>query len=270
MQRSDNYTLPNDNELSKILLTEDNREVPSENLDIHFPDFYSAKKLLHVLNVESNFFDDNHNDIHNAVNAGVLLLDKLVTTALAGQASALKPYFDEVYDYLSEEDVPNKSDLIFIFGSKTPLRPLRAAELYHEHLADRVMVSGKHAIYAKEKQTEASLYAHILRANGIANEYIIKEENSITVPDNVRSSLNLLDRKNIAVKSIILVNSPYSQRRGWTVFKKYLPSHIQIYRVNSDCATEYKKENWYKNEHTMRVVLNEFIKMKASVVYNSA
>jgi hypothetical protein len=74
----------------------------------------------------------------------------------------------------------------------------------------------------------------------------------------------------IGYQSIILVNSSYTQRRGWAIIKKHLPDSVRLYRVNSGTGEQYTRENWYKQENTLRVVLNEFIKMRASVVYNTA
>ncbi|MDX2776606.1 YdcF family protein [Streptomyces caniscabiei] len=117
---------------------------------------------------------------------------------------------------------------------------------------------------------EAKRYKDILIALGVPAQAVITEDKSITIPDNVRHSLTLLKERQIHFDSITIVNSPYAQRRGWAILKKRLPQHVKVYRVNSDCADIYKKENWYKQEETLRVVLNEFVKMRASVVYNTA
>ena len=47
------------------------------------------------------------------------------------------------YDYLSEEDIPEKSDLIFVFGSKTPLRIDKAVELYNQGVSEIIQSVGQ-------------------------------------------------------------------------------------------------------------------------------
>jgi hypothetical protein len=271
MPRQDNSLLPDSQELSRILYTEATRNIPEENRDIHFPDFSSFKNLLVHFNIPTNILDHDDYDIHRVVLEGSTLLDNLVPQILVGITNKIAPLLDEMYDYLSEEDLPKKSDIIFIFGSQTPLRAKKAAAIYHQKLANKIVISGgKPIYYAGNPETEALRYKEILINAGIPKDVIITEDASITIADNVRSSLNLLDQQALLPDSIIIVNSPYVQRRGWAVMKKHLPSNVAIYRVNSECADAYNKESWYKQEKTLRVVLNEFIKMRASVVYNTA
>jgi hypothetical protein len=271
MPRLDNSTLPDKDELSQILQIEAARELPATNYDIHFPDFSLFKQLLVHLDISTEIIDDSYFDIHQIVSKGSLLLDTLVPLLLAHKDNQTQQLLDSIYDYLSEQDSPKKSDLLFVFGARTDLRADKAIELYAQHLADRILVSGGNPIYhSGESETEADRYKEILINAGVPGEVITVENKSITVPDNVRRSLNLLEETSSLPRSIIIVNSPYAQRRGWSVLKKHLPKDTVIYRVNSKCATEYEKDNWYKQEKTLRIILSEFIKMKASVAYNTA
>ncbi|HED38668.1 MAG TPA: YdcF family protein, partial [Ignavibacteria bacterium] len=121
-----------------------------------------------------------------------------------------------------------------------------------------------------QSATEAEIYAQIAVDAGVPKNSIIIENKSITIPDNVRSSLNLLDKKGISYGSIILVNSPYTQRRGWVHFKKYIPDTIKLIRVNSETGEQYKKDFWYKNPTGIDVVIGEFLKAKIAVSLNTA
>lgn len=271
MTRSNNAHLPNADELSSILETEAVREVPISNQSVHFADFTAIIRLLDHFTIADDLFTNDQLDIHQAVKQGDALIAQLVTRILAQDNDNTQQLLADMYDYLAEEDTLQPSDMLFVFGSKTPLRAEKAAELYKAELGKKIMISGGNPIYASaDAQSEASLYKQLLIEKGISAGAIITEQASITVPDNVRSSLNLLDTLNIHPTSIVLVNSPYSQRRGWAIFKKFLDQSVTLYRVNSACGPEYQKENWYKQEHTVRVVLNEYIKMRASVLYNNA
>lgn len=271
MARTNNAHLPDANELSSILDTEAVRDVPTSNISLHFPDFTAIENILAHFDITSDLFTNNRLDIHQAVRRGDELIQLLIERILHNPDKQAIQLLDAAYEYLSEQDVPKPSDVIFVFGSKTSLRAEKAAELYKAELGKKIMVSGGSPIYASaDAQSEASLYKQLLIEKGISAGAIITEQASITVPDNVRSSLNLLDTLDIHPTSIVLVNSPYSQRRGWAIFKKFLDQSVTLYRVNSACGPEYQKENWYKQEHTVRVVLNEYIKMRASVLYNNA
>jgi uncharacterized SAM-binding protein YcdF (DUF218 family) len=174
------------------------------------------------------------------------------------------------YAYLSAQDPPAKSDLIFVFGSGTPYRALKAAELYHSAIAPLIMVSGRGPIYSHDPTTEASRYRAILVENGVPKTAIITEDKAITIFDNVCRSLNILDERGLSPTHITLVNSPYSQRRGWAVFNKHVPMNVHLHRVNSDSSPAYAADQWYRQERTLRVVLSEFIKLRASEMYNTA
>ena len=228
--------------------------------------------LLRHLGLADELFTREVATIHEAVARGDALLVSIVSVLTGCKPdSRTRDLLDRCYDYLSEEDVPKPSDLIFVFGGKTPARPERAAQLYAKGLAPRMMMSGGNAIYAQHKdKTEAEIYRDIAIGSGVPVEAIIVESTSITVPDNVRVSLNLLDEMGIQVDSFTLVNSPYTQRRGWALFKKHVPDKVTLYRVNCDTKPEFSRDQWYQQENTMRVVLSEFMKMRASVVYNTA
>jgi len=196
------------------------------------------------------------------------MISKLTGKELDDQTRGL---LDDCYAYLAEEDTPQPSDLIFVFGGKTLSRPEVAAKLFHQGLAAEIWMSGGNAIYAQNTaRTEADIYREIAVDRGVPQDAISTEITSITVPDNVRASLNRLDEMGRDIKSLIIVNSPYTQRRGWVIFRKHLADDVAVYRVNCSTKPEFSRDKWHKQENTLRVVLNEFMKMRASVVYNTA
>lgn len=271
MHRQDNSALPDNNELSRILSAEVTRDIPTANQNVHFPDFSLFRQLLVYYQISTDILDNQQLDIHGVVSEGSSILNALVRNILANPNAEVKGLLDKAYEYLAEEDTPQKSDLLLVLGSRTPLRAQKAAEIYHRQLADRIVISGGNPIYhSGDAETEAVRYKEILMNSGISEDTISIEDRSITIPDNIRRTLNLLEQQRFLPHSIIIVNSPYAQRRGWAILKKHLPKNVVVYRVNSECAVEYRKEEWYKQEKTLRIILNEFIKMRASVVYNTA
>lgn len=270
--RSDNAALPSPSELSSILETEVDRAVPTDKLNTHYPEFRSIIDLFQHLGEPTDLFTDDLLDIHEAVGRAREILDDVVAKLLTSKPDAATvELLNAVYDYLSQADEPQPSDLIFVFGAKTPLRAEKALELYRAGIAPTIIVSGGSPIYADNVQeSEAATYRNFLVESGVPMSAIIVEDGSITVPDNVRRSLNLLDDLKLSFSRMTLVNSPYSQRRGWAIFRKHLPDSVQLYRVNSGTGEIYSRDNWCNQEVSLRVVLNEYMKMRASVVYNTA
>ncbi len=272
IKRTDNTSVPDSEELRIVLETEITRPLPPEKVDVHYPEFGTVIKIFDHFGVSSELFTDDAFDIFKVVDTSIPLLSELVGNILSKELNKQEiELFDNAYDYLTEEDIPEKSDVIIVFGSKTPFRPEKAAEIYKKGLCRKILVSGSRPIYETNTgRSEAEKYYEILVDNGVSDSDILIEDEAISVIDNVRRSLNMLDRLEFDYKKIILVNSPYTQRRGYVNFLKASPDDVTFFRVNSGCSEPYRKENWYKQENTLKVIINEFIKMRACVVYNSA
>lgn len=270
VKRKDNIFLPERAELKKILDTEIAYPVYNGKENVHYPKFDTLLGLLKYLGIPNDAFTSKPpKDIYDAVETGILLLNKIVAKSFGKNDPKLIQYFDDIYDYLSEDDKPEKADMLFIFGGKTPLRATKALEVYNTVSPERIIVSGGNPIYAdSKKKTESEIYKEILIKGGVEESSIILEDKSITIPDNIRRSLALLDELNIEPSKIAIITSPYSQRRSWAVFKKYIPDTVKLIRIN--CDTAITRDNWYLKEGTYRIVLNEFMKMLTSVVYNNA
>lgn len=268
--RKNTKLIPGKKEFFEILQKEAKRDLPKSKENIHYPDFSLIRKLFKVYKEDELLFIKKFNQT-NFINEVKKTLNDLVKKILDDKnIESKKPLFDKIYNYLSEEDEPQKSDLIFVFAAPTLFRAEKANELYRQGLAPLIMLSGHAPFYQSKKISEALEYRNFLIKGGTPKDSLIIEEESITIPDNVRSSLNRLDELKIKFKSLILINSPYVQRRGWAHFKKYLSDGITICRVNSNCGQEYKKENWFSNEAGIRAILNEFVKMKIAVILNTA
>ena len=271
-KRTNNTQLPGHFELTKILAQEQFRPVAAGKESEHYPEFGSIVALLKAAELPTAVFTDNIKTIQEAVAQADALLEQCVGTllTLGGDDNFIK-MFDAAYDYLSEADDVSPSDLIFVFGGKTIARIETAVDLYEQKYAPKIFLSGGSPIYGTTNNgSEAAVYRDYAVAAGVPNEAILVEQTSITVPDNIRASLNMLEAMGEQPQSLILVNSPYVQRRGWCIFKKHLPDTVKLYRVNCSTKPEYSRSEWFKQEPTMRIVLNEFMKMRASVIYNTA
>jgi uncharacterized SAM-binding protein YcdF (DUF218 family) len=272
IKRVDNTVLPDTAELSRILETEVFFPIADGKVDIHYPEFGTIISLLETLGVETAVFTKDISDIHEAVTEGQKLIDEAVIKLIAQQPNdETIALLNAVYEYLSETDELKAADMIFVFGGKTPLRMECAAQLFNDGMGESVFISGGNPIYSGVNQmSEAERYYKIGSDGGIPKGKMILETNSITMPDNVRCSLAMMKALPLDPQSIILVNSPYTARRGWALFKKHLPESVELIRVNSATKPEYAPDEWYLQERTARVVLNEFVKMRASVVHNTA
>lgn len=270
----DTTQLPGSDELKDIMDFEAKREVPLEKRDVHYPKFDAFLALLDHLQIAADFMCE---DVSAETwlsggyqEKGDSLMQELIGKLMARGVNELRPIFDTLYDYLSEEDVIKKSDAIFVFGGKTPLRAEKAVQLYRDGWSRKIIFSGHGSYTGRSETSEAEKYREVAIAAGVPPEDILLETESITIPDNVRRSLNYFDEIGFTPKSLILVNSPQPQRRGWCLFKKYLPDSVELVRQNCPTAEKYGRDGWFTNPEGIKVVLNECIKMKIAVTLNTA
>ncbi len=269
--------LPTYQELQRTLASEASREIPQEKKSIHYADFSTIIELLKAFNLKTDFFikDFKFEDFDDKTlfNETITMFSDLVDNILTSQYDSKKQkLFNDAYNYLSEEDVPQKSDLIFVFGAKQMFRIEKAVDLYKQGYAPRIMVSGRSPSYENTAIiSEAEIYAELAVKRGVPKEDIFLEKESITVPDNVKRSLNLLEKEKIKHNTILLVNSPFSQRRGWAHFSKMSKVGTKILRANSDKVSNiFTINNWYKNETGIKTITKEFFALRISELINTS
>lgn len=271
MNRTSFISLPTLEELKQIIDKEGKRSAPLNKQTIHYPNFSTIIALLKTFDLPCDYFIEDltfadvekFNFIAKVNELGAMFLDRVLH-------SKSLHLFDDAYDYLAEEDQIKPADIIFVFGAKTDLRIHKAIELYQKGLGKKLWISGGNPFYQKEDISEAERYRTIATDSGIPASDIIVEPDSITIPDNIRSSLNLMDEMKINPTVITLVNSPYSQRRGYSVFKKHTQDDTVIQRANCATSEKFSREHWFKNKDGITVIFNEFVKTKLTVIFNDS
>lgn len=97
------------------------------------------------------------------------------------------------------------------------------------------------------------------------------ENQSLTIVDNVKRTLDEFDSQKFEYKTIIQVVSWYAQRRAWCTLKKFAPEDTKIVRVNTtDNSPDLEKSTWYQSRKGIELVFNEFVKLKLQSILNSA
>lgn len=276
--RTESIQLPSYDELCSILLLEGYRQIPETKKHTHYTDFSSIVTLLKEFKLSTKFFDTSCNfiDFKDPTLFGEVssMFNDLVDNILQTQHNNHKQnLYNNLYDYLSEKDKIQKADIIFVFGSKSTFRVEKAISLYKDGYAPKILLSGKGPFYERSKGeiSEAEKLAKFAIEHGVPESALILEIESITMPDNVKRSLNILERENIPHASFILVNSPFSQRRGWVHFNKFSIENTKFIRCNTDTVSEqYSRNGWYRDEAGTKTIIKEFIALRMSEIINSA
>jgi uncharacterized SAM-binding protein YcdF (DUF218 family) len=163
---------------------------------------------------------------------------------ILGGVTIVAYYYPE--KFICTESGPVKADIIVILGGGANERPLRAVELYREHAAPRILISG-----AGDDETNRQILLHY----GIPAQAIEIENQSATTFENAEFSYERLHAENI--QSAIIVTSWYHSRRAFNTFKHVL-SGIHIYSRPSYFA--YARSDWTRLGINKRMRL-EFAKL---------
>lgn len=120
-----------------------------------------------------------------------------------------------IWDYLLVEDeLPAKADAIVVGGAALVTdMAQRAAEIYGDGVANKIVVSGFTAPSAKMNESEVMLLKRVLLSNGVSSSDILVDENASNTGANIIHSAKLLAQAEIKVENVILVHKPFMTRR---------------------------------------------------------
>ncbi|TSC88116.1 MAG: hypothetical protein G01um101416_139 [Microgenomates group bacterium Gr01-1014_16] len=263
------YTqLPAVKELEEIMKKEAWRQPAKGKENIHFPKFDSVIVWLNLLKLDTGLFTADKT-WQEVIVEGTELETDVVQRTLA--LEDMETVANDIYAYLGENDSPKTSDLIFVFGSQSTLRIQTAIDLWKSKMAPKILITGGSPIYKSNRDPEAVLFKKYALSHAVPEEAIIIEPDAISIADNVRRSINLFEAQKINYQKMILITAWFAMRRSWAFMSKYVPSDHSLYRVVAPVNPEgdFAKDRWWKNPNGIKVVFNEFVKMKTGLALNS-
>lgn len=158
--------------------------------------------------------------------------------------------------YLSPSDKLTKPDVIIVISGSDD-RVEHAINLYQRGFASKMIFSGAAkkgpVSNAKAMQTEAS------RA-GVLNDDIILEEKATSTYENAIFTKGII--KSQGFHKIILVTSPYHQRRAYETFRYVLRGlGVQILNSPSSDESSWKADSWWYSKEDSKITKNELLKI---------
>ena len=164
----------------------------------------------------------------------------LIFLAVSGLVAWLLPQ-----QVLTVDSGPVQADAMVVLGG-TPDRAVRAAELFKQGEAPKILVSGFGDDVSNEK---------LLERGGVTAADIILEPKSRTTRENAEFSIPLL--RQMGAHRVIIVTAWYHSRRGLACFEHYAPD-IQFYSRPSYFA--YPKTEWHP-KGISGYVKSEYVKL---------
>lgn len=158
--------------------------------------------------------------------------------------------------FLSPQSRLQTADIIVaVSGGETQQRTSEAVSLYKQGRAAKLLFSGA-AADPNSPSNAAAMRADALR-QGVPDSAILTEELSTNTEENAQMAQPIIE--NLGAKSIILVTSPYHQRRASLNFRQALgPEFVIINHSASDSS--WRKSNWWQQDRTIELTLSELQK----------
>ena len=142
-----------------------------------------------------------------------------------------------LWDYLGMHQTPEQADCIVGFGNFNDNIARRAAQLYREGCAPKVLFTGglgRNTQYLFP-EPEAVRFAKVAMAEGVPEEDLILEPRSANTKENILFTRAVLEQQGIPHSRILGVHQPFMERRIWAAMQVYWPE--QSFRVTSPQVT---------------------------------
>lgn len=130
-----------------------------------------------------------------------------------------------LWDYLGMHQQPRKADRIVGFGNFNCDIARRAAELYHQGYAPRILFTGGLGRNTTKlfTQPEALRFAQVAMELGVPEKAILLEDKSRNTRENIEFTRALLESRNIPHQRVLGVHQPFMERRICAALGVYWP-----------------------------------------------
>ena len=130
-----------------------------------------------------------------------------------------------IWDYLAMHEVPQKADCIVGFGNFNDNIARRAAELYHEGFAPKVLFTGGLGRNTDGlfREPEAVRFAKVAMECGVPEADVILEDKSTNTKENIEFTREKLQSLSLPYDKLLGVHQPFMERRIKAAFGVYWP-----------------------------------------------
>ena len=171
-----------------------------------------------------------------------------------------------LWDYLGMHQTPEKADVIVGFGNFNDNIARRAAELYLQGYAPKILFTGGLGRNTRNllPEPEADRFARVAMECGVPEADILREDQSTNTKENILFTREMLERLGLKHDRILGVHQPFMERRICAAMGVYWPE--QSFRVTSPQVTipEYLREaerQGMTQEGSISVIVGDFQRM---------
>lgn len=165
-------------------------------------------------------------------------------------------------NYWIKSDVPANVDAIVILSDDnfTADRAARAADLYHDGWAPRVVGSGRRL---RSYISIADLMQHDLESRGVPKQAVIPlAHDAANTLEELRGIREFVDRH--GWKRIMIVTSNYHTRRTRYLCEHVFPADVHVLVVAAP-DNDYDPDSWWKTRKGLKIYFHEFVGMFVAI-----
>ena len=171
-----------------------------------------------------------------------------------------------IWDYLGMHQQPEKADVIVGFGNFNTDIARRAAELYHQGYAPKILFTGGLGRNTEGllPEPEAVRFARVAMECGVPKEDILLEDKSANTKENIEFTRKLLEEQSIPHDHILGVHQPFMERRITAAMGVYWPEldfSITSPQVSIPEYLQRAKEQGISENASISVIVGDFQRM---------
>ena len=172
-----------------------------------------------------------------------------------------------IWDYLCLHQQPGKADVIVGFGNFNDNIARRAAELYHQGLAPKILFTGGlgRNTLGLLPETEAARFARVAMECGVPDQDIIREDKSTNTAENILFTKQLLEALEVSHGHILGVHQPFMERRITAAMGVYWPElrfSVTSPQVTIPQYLEDAKKQGITENASISVIVGDFQRME--------
>lgn len=172
-----------------------------------------------------------------------------------------------IWDYLCLHQQPGKADVIVGFGNFNDNIARRAAELYHQGLAPKILFTGGlgRNTLGLLPETEAARFARVAMECGVPDQDIIREDKSTNTAENILFTKQLLEALEVPHGHILGVHQPFMERRITAAMGVYWPElrfSVTSPQVTIPQYLEDAKKQGITENASISVIVGDFQRME--------
>ena len=171
-----------------------------------------------------------------------------------------------IWDYLGMHQTPQKADCIVGFGNFNTNIARRAAELYHQGYAPRILFTGGLGRNTEGllPEPEAVRFARVAMECGVPECDIILEDKSTNTKENIDFTRNKLEELGLPCRRILGVHQPFMERRITAAMGVYWPEldfHVTSPQVTIPQYLEDSRRQGITENAAVSVIVGDFQRM---------